>query len=373
MTEIVATWMRGGTSKCWVFERDQLRVPDRSVDDVLLRLFGSPDPRQVDGVGGATSTTSKAVIVSASETADADVDYTFAQVAVEEARVDWGSNCGNCSSVVGLYALRRGWVPVADDETFVRVRNTNTGQIILLQLRTPGGRVDEQGSEWIPGVPFPGVGVRMWFVDPAGRTTGRLFPTGTVTDTLDAPGGEVPATLVDAGAPVVIVPAAAVGLTGAETAAEIDARADMLALLDHLRRQAAVRMGLASDPASAERAIPKLALVAPPGSGGVDLTVRMLSMGRVHPALAITGSIALTLAARTQESVIAQLTGTVTGEEFRMSTPAGVVSTWTGEHEGRLAVGVLRTTRRLADAVLNLPDHEEASGAVDAKQEVATR
>jgi 2-methylaconitate cis-trans-isomerase PrpF len=366
--------MRGGTSKCWVFERDHLRLPDRSVDTVLLRLFGSPDPRQVDGVGGATSTTSKAVIVSPSDAEDADVDYAFAQVAVEEPRVDWGSNCGNCSSVVGLYALRRGWVPVVGDDTLVRVRNTNTGQLIVLQLHTPGGRIDEHGAEWIPGVPFPGVGVRMWFVDPAGRTTGRLFPTGHVTDLLDGPAGSVTASLVDAGAPVVILPASAVGLTGGETASEIDARADVLGVLDGLRRQGAVRMGLAADPALAERAIPKLALVAPGADTDVDLQVRMLSMGRVHPALAITGSVALTVAARTPGSVIAQLTGrAVTKDAVRMSTPAGVVTTWTGEHDGRVAVGVLRTARRLADAVLNLPDPEESERDVESKQEVRTR
>ena len=133
---------------------------------MLLRLFGSPDPRQVDGVGG-TSTTSKAVIVSpAAADADWDVDYTFAQVAVEEQGVDWGSNCGNCSSVVGLYAVRNGWVPAVADETVVRVHNTNTGQLIMLKVRTPGGVVDERGNESIPGVPFPGVGVQMSFVDP---------------------------------------------------------------------------------------------------------------------------------------------------------------------------------------------------------------
>jgi 2-methylaconitate cis-trans-isomerase PrpF len=371
--EIVSTWMRGGTSKCWVFDRDQLTVPDRSVDEVLLRLFGSPDPRQVDGIGGGTSTTSKAVIVSRSDEADADVDYTFAQVAVEESRVDWGSNCGNCSSVVGLYALRRGWVPVAADDTVVRVRNTNTGQLILLQLRTPGGRVDEQGSEWIPGVPFPGVGVRMWFVDPAGRTTGSLFPSGSVTDTLDGPDGAVTVTLVDAGAPVVIVPARAVGLTGAEAPSDIDTRPDILRLLDGLRRQGAVRMGLVADPASAERAIPKLALVAAAPEDDVDLVVRMLSMGRVHPALAITGSVALTMAARVPGSVVAHVAGAVSGEALRMSTPAGVVTTWTGAHEGRLSVGVLRTTRRLADALLHLPDLESATVPAPATEEVRSR
>jgi 2-methylaconitate isomerase len=358
VTDIAATWMRGGTSKCWVFERDQLDVPGWSKDSVLLRLFGSPDPRQVDGIGGGTSTTSKAVIVSPSAAdTEWDIDYTFAQVAVEELKVDWGSNCGNCSSVVGLYAVRRGWVQPVADETVVRVRNTNTGQLILLQVRTPGGVVDERGSEHIPGVPFPGIGVHMWFVDPAGRTTGSLFPTGSMTDIVDGGDGPVTVTLIDAGAPLVIVPAEAVGVTGNETPVELDGRRELLILLDNMRRQAAVKMGLAADRASAERAVPKLALVAPAVDQDIDFQVRMLSMGRVHPALAITGSVALTMAAQDQKTVIGQQIGAVTGDQVRMSTPAGVVTTRLGQYNGQAAIGVLRTTRRLAEATLVLP-HE---------------
>jgi 2-methylaconitate cis-trans-isomerase PrpF len=359
MADIAATWMRGGTSKCWVFQRDELEVPGWSRDDVLLRVFGSPDPRQVDGVGGGTSTTSKAVIVSPSAAGtDWDVDYTFAQVGIEEQRVDWGSNCGNCSSVIGLYAVRNGWVPAVADETVVRVHNTNTNQLIMLHVRTPGGVIDENGTEFIPGVPFPGIGVQLSFVDPAGVTTGALFPSGSVTDTLDGPDGPVEVTLIDAGAPVVIVSADAVGLTGNETPSEMDARPDVLALLEDLRRQGAVKMALAADKASAARAIPKLALVAEASGDDADLTVRMASMGKVHPALAITGSVALTMAAREPGSVIAQRMPTLTGEEFRMATPAGVVTTWTGEHSGAPFVRVLRTTRRLAEATLILPDRE---------------
>ena len=359
MAEIVSTWMRGGTSKCWVFDRSQLEITGRSVDDVLLRLFGSPDPRQVDGVGGGTSTTSKAVIVSRATGAGVDVDYTFAQVGVDEPRVDWGSNCGNCSSVVGLYAVRRGWVNATADLTVVRVRNTNTGQLIVLQVPTPGGVLDENGKDWIAGVPFPGTGMRMWFVDPAGRTTGSLFPTGSATDTVTALGERVVVTLVDAGAPVVIVRAEAVGVAVAEIAEDLDAREDLLALLEDLRREGAVRMGLAPDKVSAARAVPKLAIVSAPAPGqGVDLVVRMLSMGRVHPALAITGSVALTLAAREPGSVIGQRGGAVTGEQVHMMTPAGLVTTWTGEHDGQVAVGVLRTARRLAEATLILPDEQ---------------
>ncbi|WP_308113842.1 PrpF domain-containing protein [Arthrobacter sp. ISL-30] len=213
MLKIPATWMRGGTSKCWVFEWDSLQVPGKSVDEVLLRLFGSPDNRQIDGVGGGTSTTSKAVILSRSIAEDADVDYTFAQVGIEEQRVDWGSNCGNCSAVVAPYAIQRGWVNAGQDSTAVRALNTNTNQY--------------SGTQMIPGVPFPGMPVGMGFFDPAGRTTGKLFPTGEPVDKLTFDGRQVAATLIDAGAPVVVLEAEAVGLTGHEIAAEIERRADV--------------------------------------------------------------------------------------------------------------------------------------------------
>ncbi|WP_028927240.1 PrpF domain-containing protein [Pseudonocardia acaciae] len=364
MREIPSTWMRGGTSKCWVFDRDDLDIPGRGTDEVLLRLYGSPDPRQLDGVGGASSTTSKAVILSRSARADADVDYTFAQVAVDERRVDWGSNCGNCAAVVGPWSVRRGWVAAAEGTTAVRVHNTNTGQSILLEVPTPGGVLQENGDAVIPGVVFPGSAVRLWFVEPAGRTTGALFPTGRPAQALS---GGVSATLIDAAAPVVIVPAAEVGLSGGETAAELDARPDLLRGLDELRREAAVRMGLAEAPESAQRAVPKLALVAPPPAGrGADLTVRMLSMGRAHPALAMTGSIALTEAARSPGTVVHALVGDGPGRCLRLLSPAGVIETRTRLVDGRPAVGVLRTARRIADATLTLPGRPAAVHAGEA-------
>jgi 2-methylaconitate cis-trans-isomerase PrpF len=373
--EIPATWMRGGTSKCWVFEHDALRVPGRTVDDVLLRLYGSPDPRQVDGVGGGTSTTSKAVLL-APGTGDADVDYTFAQIATEESRVDWGSNCGNCSSVVAPYAVRRGWVRPRAGTTRVRVRNTNTGQLIVQEVPTPGGGLPDDGTALIPGVPFPGLPVRLWFADPAGATTGALFPSGGPLDHLDGPDGPVAATLVDAGAPVVVLPAGAVGLTGHERPAEIDARSGLLAALDRTRRQAAVLMGLSPTPAAAERAVPKLALVAPPTAGqAVDLEVRMLSMGRVHPALAITGSIALSVAAREPGTVVAAARGGAaprpngTESVLHFATPAGIVETRSRTRDGVDEVGVLRTARRLADARLPLPEPAQIDVTEDVRHD----
>lgn len=364
MHEIDATWMRGGTSKCWVFRRDDLRIPDLSVDEVLLRLYGSPDHRQVDGVGGGTSTTSKAVILAPSTDPGVDVEYTFAQVGIEEAKVDWGSNCGNCSAVVASFAIREGWVATGAAETSVRVLNTNTRQLIVQRVPTPGGRLDEAATERIPGVPFPGAPVRMGFVDPAGRSTGHLFPTGRERDRLSDAVGAVTVTLVDAGAPVVAVRATDVGVRGDEDIAALDAVPGLLARLDAVRREAGVRMGLAETPEAVARAVPKLALVSDAVSHAVsddapatDLTVRMLSMGRFHPAVPVTGSVALTLAAAAAGTVVHDLVapdGPVDG--LRLATPAGCVSTFVEDHDGVPVVGVVRTYRRLASGSVLLPD-----------------
>lgn len=360
MREIDATWMRGGTSKCWVFRRDDLDVPDLSVDEVLLRLYGSPDHRQVDGVGGGTSTTSKAVIVAPSGSRDVDVEYTFAQVGIEEAKVDWGSNCGNCSAVVAPFAIREGWVEAGSPETSVRVLNTNTGQVILQRVPTPEGRLDEAATEYIPGVPFPGAPVRMGFVDPAGRSTGHLFPTGRPSDRLSETVGGVTVTLVDAGAPVVAVRAADVGVRGDEEIAILDAVPGLLGRLDAVRREAGVLMGLAESPDDVERAIPKLAVVSEAdraAGSDADLTVRMLSMGRFHPAVPVTGSVALTLAAGSPGSVVHDLVPPDRpGEGLRLDTPAGCVQTFVDRDDDIPVVGVVRTYRRLASGSVLLPD-----------------
>lgn len=365
MHEIPATWMRGGTSKCWVFRRDDLRVGDLSVDEVLLRVYGSPDHRQVDGVGGGTSTTSKAVILAPSTDDGVDVEYTFAQVGIEEAKVDWGSNCGNCSAVVASFAIREGWVPTDSVETAVRVLNTNTGQLIVQRVDTPGGVLAEDATQTIPGVPFPGAPVRMGFVDPAGRSTGHLFPTGHPRDSLVADEDAVTVTLVDAGAPVVAVSAADFGVRGDEDTHVLDAVPGLLARLDAVRREAGVLMGLAQDRASVARAVPKLAMVsaaradganAADGADNTDLTVRMLSMGRFHPAVPVTGSVALTLSAAVPGTVVHDLTSGDAATGLRLGTPAGCVTTFVEEHEGVPVVGVVRTYRRLAHGSVLLPD-----------------
>lgn len=364
--KIDAEWMRGGTSKCWVFETRHLQETGASWDALLPRLFGSPDTRQIDGVGGGTSTTSKAVILHrAAEEDEADVEFTFAQVGIEEATVDWGSNCGNCSAVVGLYALEKGWVVPTGEMTRIVTRNSNTGQIIIQRVPTPNRSLPPIPDTDMPGVPFPGYRVGLGFLDPAGKTTGKLLPTGSATDTITAAGTALTVSLVDAGAPVVIVGAEELGLDPARYESWRPGVELQLDTLEHVRRQAAVRMGLAPTIGGAARAIPKLAIVAAPTPADptCDVNVMMLSMGQPHPALAITGSIALTLATRTPGTVLHEIAGDTVGDTLWLRTPAGVIATWTEEHDGTLLVGADRTARTIATTTIQLP---EAPGAATA-------
>ncbi len=371
--KIEAEWMRGGTSKCWVFETDHLDKAHARLDDLLPRLFGSPDSRQIDGVGGATSTTSKAMILRRPADRNVDVEFTFAQVGIEEAAVDWGSNCGNCSAVVGLYAIEKGWVVPTGDSTRIVTRNTNTGQIIIQRVSTPSGALPIVPDAQMPGVVFPGYRVGLGFQDPAGKTTGKLLPTGAATDTLVAGGTRWTVSMVDAGAPVVIVRAEELGLDTARFDTWTAGVELQLDTLDLIRRQAAVRMGMAATPAQAARAVPKLAIVGPPTRSDTegDVNVMMLSMGKPHPALAITGSIALTLAARTHGTVLNTITGNASASVLKLRTPAGVIETWNEEQEGTLLVGVDRTARTIATSIIHLP--ETLGNAAEASLATATR
>lgn len=365
---IPATWVRGGTSKCWVFEREDLELLGWTVDDVLLRLFGSPDPRQLDGIGGATSTTSKAVIVERSADAGADVDYTFAQVGITEARVDWASNCGNCSAAVAPYVLDRGWVTPTADETIVRVRNTNTGQLILQRVATPGGVWSPQFDTEIPGVAFAGIGVGLGFVSPAGKTTGQLLPTGNQVDALQVGVPTVMASLVDAGAPMVIITPQTAGLDGVPYSEWARAVIPALPALETIRRSGAVAMGLASHVSAAARAVPKLAIVGSPEDPDLgDLDVLMLSMGEPHPALPITGSVGLTVAGTLPSTIVGAALPPRPDAGLRIRTPAGTIRTWHRRIDGADVFGTLRTARVLARAELALDETEHsASGTAQA-------
>ncbi|GAA2091897.1 PrpF domain-containing protein [Brevibacterium salitolerans] len=357
--KVRARWMRGGTSKCWVFDAADLRETGFSADSALPRIFGSPDLRQLDGVGGATSTTSKALIVEPGGIADADVSYTFAQVGIEEATVDWGSNCGNCSAAVGLFALENGWVPMTAGVTEVRTLNMNTGQMIIQTIPTPEARLPEDPQDSIPGTVFTGHGVELGFVAPEGKTTGAVLPAGEAVSAFRAADGRrVRASLVDAGAPLVMVDAESFGLMPEEYAMWADLIADRLPELDRIRRAAAVTMRLVEAPEEAERAIPKIGLVSAAVEAGSDVQVLMLSMGRPHPAMPITGSVGVTVAARTPGTTVAECLRGPVGAELRIRIPVGVMSTSTVERPEGRTVGIRRTARTLADAQLLVPDRQ---------------
>ncbi|MEX5305150.1 PrpF domain-containing protein [Kocuria sp. CPCC 205258] len=354
--DIEASWMRGGTSKCWVFEASALAQAGSTADSLLPRLFGSPDAHQRDGVGGGTSTTSKAVILERSERDGIDVDFTFAQVGIEEATVDWGSNCGNCSTTAGLFAVEHGWVPLGEPATRVTTYNTNTGQVIVQRVATPGGRLPEAPTGTMPGAVFPGHDVGLGFVDPAGRTTGATLPTGSAQHVFTRDGRAHRASVVDAGAPLVVLSAENFGLRAADHAQWVHRVEPHLGVLDELRRAAAVAIGMADAPAAAARAVPKICVVGPSPTEDADLQVLALSMGRPHPAMPITSSVALTVASWTAGTLVEELVRGRAEDGLRLRTPAGVLRTFTDRTGADVLVGVGRTARTLATTVLHLSE-----------------
>jgi 2-methylaconitate cis-trans-isomerase PrpF len=362
---VSATLMRGGTSKCWVFDAREVNRLPVTVEAVLLAAFGAADPRQTDGIGGATSTTSKALLMRPATDADADVEYTFAQVGIGAQVVEWGSNCGNCATAAGLYALQAGLVDVGPVRTTVRLRNTNTGTVLATTVATPEGMVPELGSATVPGVSAGGVPVELTFLDPAGRTTGRLLPTGHATDRLEVGGLSAAATLVDAGAPAAFLDAAALGLTGAD---DIDAVADHIGELTLLRHRAALAMGLTRPGDPMIHSVPKVGVVGPAvdyrTTGGepvaaddYDLAVRMVSMHAPHPAIGLTSAVAVAAAAGEADGVVARMLPAEPHEPLRLGTPAGVIAVRARrDPAGRLlAVGLARAARRIAVAEVFVP------------------
>ena len=321
--KIPATYMRGGTSKGTFFNVQDLpeaaRVPGAARDKLLLRVIGSPDPyaKQIDGMGGATSSTSKAVLLSKSTQPDHDVDYLFGQVSIDKAFVDWSGNCGNLSSAVGPFAISNGLVDPGrvpkDGLCTVRIWQANIGKTIIAHVPMTNGQVQETGDFELDGVTFPAAEVQIEFMDPAddGEDGGAMFPTGNLVDDLDVPGvGTLKATLINAGIPTVFVNADAIGYTGTELQEAINGDAKALAMFETIRAYGAVRMGLIKhiDEAANRQHTPKVAFVAKPkayasssgkavAEGDVDLLVRALSMGKLHHAMMGTAAVAIGTAA----------------------------------------------------------------------------
>jgi 2-methylaconitate cis-trans-isomerase PrpF len=338
---VPAVFMRGGTSKGLFFQAEDLPAGNAERDRLLLAALGSPDPfgRQLDGMGGGISSLSKAAVIGPPTRPDADVDYTFAQVAVDRPVVDYGANCGNLSSAVGPFAVDTGRCPRPDGPAMVRIHNTNTGGLLHARFAVRGGLAETRGELAIPGVAGTGAPIRLDFLDPGGARTGRLLPTGRPVDEVAVAGaGRFRLSLVDATNPVAFVAAAELGLEGTEAPDELEARPAAMALLDRLRRLAGVLMGLAPAPEAVELASPKIAVLCPPrpfrtldgrlvAAADHDVGVRMLSMERAHRAVPVTGALCLGVACRVAGTVAQALAATQDGAggPVRVGNPSGVV------------------------------------------------
>ena len=370
--EIRAAFYRGGTSKGVVFNGKDLPEDRAARDKMFLDVLGSPDAygRQLDGMGGGISSLSKVVIVEPSSREDADVDYTFVQVAVDEPVADYGSACGNMSSVVGPFAVEEGLVKSADGINRVRIHNTNTNQIYVSEFEVRDGMAVEAGSFEIPGVSQTGSRIKIDFLDPGGSRTGKLLPSGAPINQIEMDGvGPVDISMVDAANPVAFVRAGDVGLTGSESPIELDANSDLMDLMERLRRQAAVLMGMASTAGEASLSNPKIAVVAPAqmfkaldgrtyDASTHDLCVRIVSMGKFHRAITLTGALCVAVAARIEGSLVQQICNSNT--TLRIGTPSGVLpidAKVTNDTQGPQAVSAttFRTQRRIMQGAVLLP------------------
>ena len=380
--KVPAAFIRGGTSNAVVFDRRNLPEDEAVRERLFLAALGSPDPygRQLDGMGGGISSLSKVCLVGPPSHPAADVDYTFGQVAVDRAQVDWSSNCGNMSSAIGPFAVDEGMVGASGSEGVVVIHNTNTGKLIRSRFPVEDGAAAVEGDTSIPGVAGTGAPVDLEFLEPGGAATGALLPTGRVADVLEVErSGPVDVSLVDAANPFVFVGAQAMDVDGTEMPAALDARTDLMDRLERIRAAAAVAMGIAASPAEATArfpSAPKIGIVAAPRraqtlSGAIvdslegDLTARMVSMNNVHRALPLTGVLGFAVAAAIEGTVVARARGPRTGDgpgRIRLITPSGVISAaaavgrtgpgggWHADH-----AAVRRTQRRLFDGFVHVP------------------
>jgi len=359
-TKIPATYMRGGTSKGVFFRLQDLpldaQTPGAARDALLLRVVGSPDPygKQIDGMGNGTSSTSKAVIVAPATRPDHDVDYLFGQVAIDRPFVDWSGNCGNLSAAVGAFAIQSGLVDAArvpnNGVAVVRIWQANIGKTIVAHIPMTAGQVQELGDFELDGVTFPAAEVVLEFLDPAAdeegsganstnSTNSAMFPTGRVIDDLEVPGiGTLRATMINAGIPTIFIEAQAVGCTGTELQDAINGDARALAMFETIRAHGAVRMGLVPtlEQAAQRQHTPKVAFVAPPVSytassgrpvdaGDIDLTVRALSMGKLHHAMMGTAAVAIGAAAAIPGTLVNLAAGGGERAAVRFGHPSGTL------------------------------------------------
>lgn len=350
--KIPATYMRGGTSKGVFFRLQDLpaaaQMPGPARDALLLRVIGSPDPyaKQIDGMGGATSSTSKTVILSKSTQPGHDVDYLFGQVSIDKPFVDWSGNCGNLSAAVGPFAIANGLVDPAriprDGMAVVRIWQANIRKTIISHVPMTGGQVQETGDFELDGVTFPAAEVQLEFMDPAAEEEGAggaMFPTGNLVDDLDVPGiGTLKATFISAGIPTIFVNADAIGYTGTELQDAINGDAKALERFEVIRAHGAMKMGLIKhlDEAAKRQHTPKIAYVAKPkdyvsssgkpvAASDVDLLVRAMSMGKLHHAMMGTAAVAIGTAAAIPGTLVNAAAGGGTRDAVRFGHPSGTL------------------------------------------------
>ncbi|HIE1650188.1 TPA: 2-methylaconitate cis-trans isomerase PrpF [Burkholderia cenocepacia] len=380
---IPAVYMRGGTSKGVFFRADNLPTDAAWRDAILLRVIGSPDPygKQIDGMGGATSSTSKVVLVAPSTRPDCDVDYWFGAASIENPVIDWSGNCGNLTSAVGPFAIAQGLVDAPENGVAtVRIWQANINAKIIAHVPMKNGEVVEEGDFELDGVTFPSAEIRIEFLDPGGAeegedVTGGMFPTGRSIDSLDVPGhGVFEVTLINAGNPAIFIDAEALGLRGNEMQAEVNGNAALLAKCEAIRAHAAVRMGLAAmaeEVTSLRPHTPKLAFVSMPteyvASSGkridphmVDINARILSMGKLHHAMTGTGAVALAVAGAIPGTIVNRLVSGRTLSQLRFGHPSGTMAVG-AEAEQRGGTWVVtkavmsRSARRLMEGSVLVP------------------
>jgi 2-methylaconitate cis-trans-isomerase PrpF len=380
---------RGGTSRGIFFLADDLPADRAAIEPVLLDVFGSPDVRQIDGLGGATSQTSKAAIIGPSTRPDADVDYTFAQVSVTDPLVDWGGNCGNISSAVGPFAIDHGLVAAGDGTTVVRIHNTNTSKVIVARVPTVEGRASIEGDFAIPGVPGTSARILLEFENPAGSVTGKLLPTGRPCDELTlADGRTIQVSIVDAGNPTVFLDAADLGLTGTELPKAIEASTAATDTLEEARGIVAEMLGLVTDRRRATAVspgLPKVGFVSPPtdhvttvgspiAAADADVVGRLMSMQTAHRSYMVTGGIATAAAAFVPGTVVAAATTPSAMRPdphvIRIAHPYGVMEVVVRAADPAdpttiSAIGVGRTAHRILDGTVWVRRRALATGAAE--------
>ncbi len=375
---IPAVYMRGGTSKGVFFLAQDLPEDPAERDRILLRVIGSPDPygKQIDGMGGATSSTSKVVILGPPSRPDCDVDYLFGAVAVDRPVIDWSGNCGNLTAAVGPCAITTGLVSGARDGVVpVRIWQANIRKKIVAHVPVSGGQVVEEGTFELDGVTFPAAEVKLEFLDPAADADGAIFPSGEALQLLDVPGiGRMEATLIDAGNPTIFVAAESLGLTGTELQPEVNGRPELLDRAERIRACGAVAMGLAAtaEEATAKRPhTPKLAFVARPApytasngkqvrAGSIDLLARIFSMGQLHHAMTGTGAVAIAAAAAIPGTLVHRISPAAADGRVCFGHPSGTLRVGA---EARQAGGkwvvtkviMSRSARRLMEGVVHVP------------------